>query len=145
MLAAIFEFLEQSLLLIFKYLTNTQNGFRSGLNLKEYQMYMIKQLKQEVLITKLVICTVGDTHHSNKRLALLVEYSFFRENEILESNGSNELFYSIMLAVAAHRIGTWIESCKWKNFIRVVIIVLLIHFLTCNLTGSLNISVYSMD
>ena len=42
-----------------------------------------------------------------------MEFSFFhRENEILESLGEDDKFYSVLLSVAAHRVGTWIESCE---------------------------------
>ena len=38
--------------------------------------------------------------------------SFHREKDILESNDTDELFYSIILAVTAHRMGTLIDLCK---------------------------------
>ena len=38
--------------------------------------------------------------------------SFHREKDILESSDTDELFYSIILAVTAHRMGTLIDLCK---------------------------------
>lgn len=44
--------------------------------------------------------------------------SFDRENTILESDDDDEVFYSILLAVAAHRTGTLLESCKLKKALK---------------------------
>eukprot|EP00795_Rhopilema_esculentum_P010771 gene10771-19563_t len=47
-----------------------------------------------------------------QNLELLLRTVTERENEILESLGEDDKFYSVLLSVAAHRVGTWIESCK---------------------------------